>query len=306
MLILPTPFCQALGLAGLLVLSACAQPGRSSDPAPSEGPVATQEPLQDRADDRMPDALLGTYDVDAAACARTTTMSQLAVSPDTLRFYYGYATVDAVTARAGGYDVEATLYQQEGAVEVVPEPATYRIDPTGNGLRLDGEGNVPPQALVRCAAGPALAASGDARSAYTRIADCETIERFEESGGAVQRCPGYDGVPLYVSRGDLRYDVDAGVRNGAFETPGGFNALGETVEWRLRGGRPVAVIVRYEVEGPGGTAAERRSDLAVVKVGGEGAPGCLVGYVPADAEPDQNTAARRLADRDAAGFDCAD
>ena len=96
-----------------------------------------------------------------------------------------------------------------------------------------------------------------------------------------------------------------GVRNDRWETPGGFNDLGDTAEWRLRDGRPFAVIVRYVVEGPGGTAAERRSDLAVVKVGREGAPGCLVGYVQADASPDQNTAARRLADRDAAGFDCA-
>ena len=158
---------------------------------------------------------------------------------------------------------------------------------------------------MRCAAGPVPTASGDVRSAYTRIADCETIEMFEESVGAVQRCPGYGGVPLYVTEGDLRYDVDAGVRNDAFETPSGFNALGETVEWRLRGGRPFAVIARYAVDGPGGTAAERRSDLAVVKVGREGAPGCLVGYVAADAKPDQNTAARRLADRDAAGFECA-
>ena len=158
---------------------------------------------------------------------------------------------------------------------------------------------------MRCAAGPVPTASGNVRSAYTRIADCETIETFEESGGAVQRCPGYGGVPLYVTEGDLRYDVDAGVRNDAFETPSGFNALGETVEWRLRGGRPFAVIARYAVDGPRGTAAERRSDLAVVKAGRNGAPGCLVGYVPADAEPDQNTAARRLADRDAAGFECA-
>ena len=35
----------------------------------------------------------------------------------------------------------------------------------------------------------------------------------------------------------------------------------KTVEWRLRDGRPFPAIVRYEVEGTGGTAAERRSCL---------------------------------------------
>ena len=255
----------------------------------------------------MSGVLLGTYDADEAACAQGMTVSRLTIAPDTLHFYYGYATVDAVQARDGGYDVGAALVHLEGAVEVVPQPTTYRLTPSGDGLRLDTEGEVPPQALVRCAERPADGATSGAavQSRYTQIAGCETLETFEEGGGSVQRCPGVQGVPLFVSEGDLRYDVDAGVRNDAFETPGGFNALGETVEWRLRDGRPFAIIVRYRVEGPDGTAGARRSDLAVIRVGRDGAPGCLVGYVGADAAPDQNTAARRLADRAAATYACA-
>ena len=256
----------------------------------------------------MPEALLGRYDTDPEACARTTTMTELTVSADTFDFYYGYATVDAVDARDGGYDVGATLYQTEGAVEVVPEPTTYRVEPTDDGIRIESDyGGT--SALVRCPAVPRRdgvveGQPGGVRSAYTELVGCEIIETSEESNDFVKRCSGYRGTPLYVSRGDLRYDVDVGVRNNDFETPGGFNGLGETVEWRLRDGQPFAAIVRYEVEGPGGTAAERRSDLAVIRVGREGAPGCLVGYAPADAAPDQNTAARRLADQEAAGFDC--
>ena len=290
----------ALSLA--LLLAACNAPAPSDEPGTESADPPTTAAT---ASDRMPDALLGTYDADAQACAELTTMTRLVVSRDTLDFYYGYATVDAVDARGGGYDVGATLYQLEGAVEVVPEPTTYRIDPDGDGLRLDGPGEAPPRALVRCAAASVGdGTAGGVRSEYSEIAGCETIETFEESGGSVQRCAGVRGVPLFVSEGDLRYDVDAGVRNDAFETPSGFNALGETVEWRLRDGRPFAVIVRYEVEGPSGTAADRRSDLAVIRVGRDGAPGCLVGYVPADAAPDQNTAARALADREAAAFAC--
>ena len=139
-------------------------------------------------------------------------------------------------------------------------------------------------------------------SAYTEIAGCETLRVYEESGGVEQRCPGYGGVPLFVSEGDLRYDVDAGVPNGVFTTASPFNAIRPTVEWRLRDGRPFAVIVRYDLDaGDGGPTA---SELAVISVGTEGAPGCLVGWVPADAAPSQNEAARALADREAASTVC--
>ncbi len=299
-------------LVGLVVaLAACNPPAPDGARASTDAAPDAPSP---RSGDRMPEALLGTYDVDAAACSETTTMGRLVVSPDTLDFYYGYATVNAVAVRDGGYDVDATLYHLEGAVEVVPRPTTYRVDPAGGGLRLDADGEVSPLSLVRCAAGPRpdggaasppASGDGDVQSRYTQVADCETIETFEKSGGSIRRCAGYDGTPLYVTEGDLRYDVDVGVRNDAFTTPSGFNALGKTVEWRLRDGEPFAVIVRYQVEGPGGTAAERRSDLAVLTVGREGAPGCLVGYVEAGAAPDQNTAARRLADRAASGAECA-
>ena len=292
---------QGFVLVLLVCLGACAGDSTEGDGTTGEAP-STERSAE--TGEQMPDAVLGTYDVDQQACAEIVTMNRLVISPDTLDFYYGYATVDGVAARDGGFDVSATLFHTEGAIEVVPEPTTYRIAPTEGGLRLDGEGEVPPLSLVRCASGPAPQADGDVRNQYTEISDCTTIETFEESGGTVQRCPGVEGTPLFVSEGDLRYDVDAGVRDDTFETPEGFNSLGKTVEWRLRDGRPFAVIVRYEIEGPSGTAAERRSDLAVIKVGREGAPGCLVGYVPADATPDQNTAARRLADREAAGFDC--
>lgn len=291
-----------LSLFALALLSACSTP----DPAPSAGPAPDAPSPEPATEDRLPAALLGTYDTDAAACAQGMTMARLTIRPDTLAFYYGYATVDAVATHDGGYQVETTLSTTEGVEEVVPEPASYRIERTADGLRIESA-YAGSAALVRCgeprtdggAADGGDEASG-VESVYTEIAGCTTLETFEEGGGSVQRCPGARGVPLFVSLGDLRYDVDAGVRNDSWDTPSGFNALGTTVEWRLRDGAPFAVIVRYEIEGPGGTPAERRSDLAVIAVGREGRPGCLVGYVPASARPDQNTAARRLADREAA------
>ena len=296
-----------LALALVLIgLAACGESGRSPT---ASGPNAAP-PEAATTDDGLPAALLGTYDTDADACAQGMTSGRLTVRTDTLDFFYGFAVVDEVSAHDGGYQVETTLYQTEGAVEVVPEPTSYRIERTADGLRIESA-YAGASALVRCADAQPGVASGtaasraDVQSAYTQIESCETLREAEvEAGTTEQRCPGYGGVALFVSEGDLRTDVDAGVPNGSWDTPAGFKSVGKTVEWRLRDGRPFPAIVRYEVEGTGGTVAERQSDLAVVTVGREGAPGCLVGYVPADAEPDQNTAARRLADRDAEGHDC--
>ena len=87
-----------------LVLGACA--GDPAQPPTGDAPAEADPALTQ---DKLPVTLLGTYDVDQQACAATTTMTRLALSPDTLRFYYGYATVD--------------------------------LDPSAGGLRLDGAGD---------------------------------------------------------------------------------------------------------------------------------------------------------------------
>lgn len=132
---------------------------------------------------------------------------------------------------------------------------------------------------------------------------CHTLAEYEHGMGVELRCPGYGGVPLYVTEGDLRMDVDAGVPNGVWTSLAPFNSLGETIEWRLRGDEPFALIARYHLDDGGGTPIPSR--LAVLSIGREGDPGCLVGWVEAQASPDQNTAARTLADQEAEAFDCA-
>ena len=140
--------------------------------------------------------------------------------------------------------------------------------------------------------------------AYTTLdyEACETLVEYENGMGIELRCPGLGDVPLFVTEGDLRMDVDAGLPNEVWTSLSPFNSLGETVEWRLRGDKPFAVIVRYHLDDEGGVSVPSR--LAVISVGTEGNPGCLVGWIDADASPDQNTAARDLADREAEGFDC--
>lgn len=143
-------------------------------------------------------------------------------------------------------------------------------------------------------------------SVYTPLdlENCEVLETDEESGGQSLRCDGYQGIPLYVTDESGRFDVDAGVPNTDWSTIARpYNSIGDTVEWRIQGGKPVAMILRYNFM-TDGMYPVRTSELAVTSIGREGSPGCLIEWVEADAQPDQNTAARQIADQQAEGFDC--
>lgn len=145
--------------AAVCLLSACGgSPAGTSGPAlprpaPEDVSEAPAAPMQDAPLTTLPEAVIGTFDVSPDQCAPALTMARLRLTPDSLLFYYGYATVETVTPRDGGYDVEATLVQQEGQVEVRPEPATYRIEPedSGRSLRFGAaSAGQPPSSLVRC------------------------------------------------------------------------------------------------------------------------------------------------------------
>jgi len=141
-------------------------------------------------------------------------------------------------------------------------------------------------------------------SAYTPLDldDCDVLDRSIDEGNWVElRCAGYRGIPLFVSEGDLRFDVDAGVANENFQTVMAFNTLGDRVEWRLREGEPFATIIRYRDVGTPGTT---RTILAVDRIGRPGAPGCRVAQIAGDT-PGANRRARQIADAEAAAFDCA-
>jgi hypothetical protein len=139
-------------------------------------------------------------------------------------------------------------------------------------------------------------------SAYTNldIDRCRELRRVEEGGSVEWSCPGYGGIPLWVAVGDERYDIDARRSNGAFESTSPFNEPGDRVEWRLRGGRPFAIIYRLRLFGD---EARPRSQLAVKSVGQGRRQGCLVAWVDA-AAPNANALAREQADRHAATFRC--
>jgi hypothetical protein len=139
-------------------------------------------------------------------------------------------------------------------------------------------------------------------SVYTNldVGRCRVLERIEEGESVSWRCPGHAGIPLFVSTGDGRYDVDAGVDNGEWEALGGFHTLGPRVEWRLRAGRPIAIIFRYIQAGPDQPPGTR---LAVESIGRAGRPGCLIAMIDG-AWPNANALARERADRRAEYFRC--
>ena len=133
-------------------------------------------------------------------------------------------------------------------------------------------------------------------SAYTKydLDDCKVLAAEAEEGESLwARCEGYNGVPLYVNVGDGRFDVDVGVPND-FRTITGFNELNDTIEWRLNGGKPFAVIARLKDVSmeTGGNSA-----LMVETVGTSAKPGCRVAHVWNSLGARQNVTARQVADR---------
>jgi len=154
--------------------------------------------------------------------------------------------------------------------------------------------------LAAAAAAPAPGYS----STYTalNLDRCRVLSQAAEGEGdwINWRCPGLSGVPLLVHGDDGRFDVDAGVDNAQWEALGGLHRLGPQVEWRLRRGRPIAIIFRYIQSGPDQPPGTR---LAVETIGRRGRPGCLISMIDG-AVPNANAVARERADRRAEGFRC--
>jgi hypothetical protein len=146
------------------------------------------------------------------------------------------------------------------------------------------------------------AAVAQPASAYTDVDldRCRVVSEVEEGGSVVWRCPGYAGVPLIVMSGDDRFDVDAGVDNGVWESPGRFSAPPTRVEWRVRARRPFAIIYRLSLSGH---QEPTTSVLVVETIGRVGAPGCVIAWI-AGSTPNANAVARARADARAARFRC--
>ncbi len=130
-------------------------------------------------------------------------------------------------------------------------------------------------------------------SAYTTLDldRCTPIDRDEESA-ARWRCGGFARISLFVQNGDDRYDVDAGREDQNEHWSSSFDYPGKTVEWRLRRGKPFAIIYRLDSANPDAPSWSR---LMVETIGGS-SPGCRVASIDARTRG-ANEQARKAADQ---------
>jgi hypothetical protein len=146
--------------------------------------------------------------------------------------------------------------------------------------------------------------TGQISSVYTSLAqaDCRVTEVDEESESSVSRCPGAAGYALEALEGDLRQSIDVITPDGKEHElnywsviTGGFSTLGPRAEWRMRGGRPIALIVRVNASEDPEDATRLTSYLAVAKL--TPAEICVTDRIPPS--PTANEAARAAADASA-------
>jgi len=146
-------------------------------------------------------------------------------------------------------------------------------------------------------------------SAYTKIglAQCPMLQGASEEGtfGGSWLCGGYEGLPVYVAEGDLRMFVSFGPNAqsepAARQTLPNFNTINETLEWRLRNGRPFATILRWFPSLDGG---QKAGSVLIVSQYLPGGGTCQIARIDARANKNANVLARQAADTLAGGFDC--
>ncbi|HEU0301770.1 MAG TPA: hypothetical protein VFR37_20115 [Longimicrobium sp.] len=166
------------------------------------------------------------------------------------------------------------------------------------------DSTLPPDIPPPPGTGEDTAAAGAIRSAYTPLdeAQCRVTDFDEESQSSTSRCPGVAGHVLNVHDGDLRASIDIVTPDGrAHELnywhviTSGFSGLGPRAEWRMRGERPIALIVRVNASENPEDSSIITSYLAVAKITARQI--CVTDRIaPA---PDANEAARRAADASA-------
>lgn len=117
-------------------------------------------------------------------------------------------------------------------------------------------------------------ATAQSTKVYTPLeaGKCKTLEIDEQSGSSVQECPAPAGYRVFADEGDLRQNLR--IRQGKKEFSldlwtligSGFSSLGPKLEWRLQKGKPVALILRYNLSEDPADASKITSYLVVAKI----------------------------------------
>lgn len=153
-------------------------------------------------------------------------------------------------------------------------------------------------------------------SSYSSTApkDCRQIGKPSDLDGSTTRvCPGKGGLVVLIAEDDLREVVSVGRnRKQAAEEPAAnvwfapFNSSQTTIEWRIAGTRPFAMIQRWHIADNSDPDRQGRPNTKAMLVVTRLPPGpvCHVAYVDAIANPTANELARKAADDFARGFVC--
>jgi hypothetical protein len=144
--------------------------------------------------------------------------------------------------------------------------------------------------------------------------NCRMIGKPSELDGSTTRlCPGKAGLSVLIAEDDLRETVSVGKsRASAAEEPAAqvwfepFNSTQTTVEWRMAGNKPFAIIQRWLIaDNADRDAKDRPRDRAMLAVTRlPPGPVCHVAYVDIAANPNANKLAREAADALARDFQC--
>jgi hypothetical protein len=144
--------------------------------------------------------------------------------------------------------------------------------------------------------------------------DCRVIGKPSELDGSTTRfCCGKAGFSVLISEDDLRETVSVGKsRAAAANEPAAqvwfepFNSSLHTVEWRMAGNKPFAIIQRWLIADNADRDAKDRPRNKAMLVVTRLPPGaaCHVAYVDVAANPNPNELARKAADELARDFQC--
>jgi hypothetical protein len=168
--------------------------------------------------------------------------------------------------------------------------------------------------LAVLAASWANAQTVSSQYSSTAPKNCRMIGKPSELDGSTTRfCRGKAGFSVLISEDDLRETVSVG-RNRAAATnePAAqmwfepFNSTLTTVEWRMAGNKPFAIIQRWLIaDNADRDEKDRPRDKAMLAVT-RLPPGavCHVAYIDVAANPDANELARKAADELARDFQC--
>lgn len=161
-----------------------------------------------------------------------------------------------------------------------------------------------------------FANAADITSTYTKIdfqKTCTVLKEIEEGGSITMLCAGLDEYDVHFAEGDLRHSVQFGHidknTRTIWQSFGQWNRIGDTVEWRIKQGKPIATVLRWFIENTddqGSADPARVGQVLVISRVGQAndRQACVAGYVDALANSGANELARHVADTIAPNFTC--